>query len=359
MKLCLKIALALSVMGMATESMANIGIGELLEGQDTWSQYNEPCACSCDAYIDVGFRALSLKPCGSNLNYAVEVYPSLAHSPHWKIHDIHPKHDFGYDIAVGLTFCDCKTHISLNWEHFRSQDNASKCVHEGKEIRPLYEISLDNFYSSSKARVHYKYDSIHLDYGIIFDPWGCFQSELYAGVNAVRIRESRTTKFSHANNRSRSSLNVPSTFRGLGPEFGVDFSFGIWRGIQLSGDASASLLVGKHHGNTKYSYKFSRCAEEDSSTYKSPCSQKNSKTLLVPAFEGRLGFSYEFCLCGCYDINFEAGYEAKIYIDVIQSNHVSHNSTNSDRTNRHAFTFHRSIDNFALSGPYVSLDVNF
>ncbi|MBM3193392.1 MAG: hypothetical protein FJZ59_04070 [Chlamydiae bacterium] len=90
-----------------------------------------------------------------------------------------------------------------------------------------------------------------------------------------------------------------------------------------------------------------------------------NRTQLVPALEERIGFSYGGVF-KCCKVTFGFGYQAQVYIDAIQSIDMTApqvppsllpGAVPDDGV--YAVGFERTISNFILTGPYISLGLVF
>jgi hypothetical protein len=88
------------------------------------------------------------------------------------------------------------------------------------------------------------------------------------------------------------------------------------------------------------------------------------QTQLIPGFEEKLGFSYMQSFKNC-SLNLEVGYQFQIYFNAVQSMDMltqavpSFDPGNLPPLAVFALTFNRTLSNFMLSGPYVSLGFCF
>jgi hypothetical protein len=87
---------------------------------------------------------------------------------------------------------------------------------------------------------------------------------------------------------------------------------------------------------------------------------------MVPGFEGKLGLAYDFEFCRHYMVTLEAGYQAQIYLNSIRSIDICSEvdlgavaAEINGTTGVYARTFSRTISDFALAGPYLTLALGF
>jgi hypothetical protein len=87
------------------------------------------------------------------------------------------------------------------------------------------------------------------------------------------------------------------------------------------------------------------------------------KTQLVPAITTKLGLNYIFSFCSHSMVRLEAGYEAQVYLNAIQSvdmgSEVITPPVVPDTIGVFARTFRQTLSNFSLTGPYFRLEAGF
>lgn len=314
--------------------------------------------------FELGFRALIVKPMASNLHYAAQADPLPLVSPHWIIHDIHPKYHFGFDLEFSFFFHNLDSRLYANYERFHACDTA--CVNVGSEnmVGPFFEIGPDaSAYSLAEGRVNFQLDEVNGTYGQNVNFGSRLRTTLFAGVSFARIKENLTFTYSNTDGTITRTIQIPSQFSGAGPQFGIDFIYHIICGLQFTGKATASLLTGKSKNHTCYTSispfleLFDQPSPNEQST--SVC----NRTQVVPVFNERIGAAYAYEFCNHYLIKIEVGYQAQIYLGALQSVDIGSEVVTPpilpDTVGVFARTFQRTISNFALAGPYVTLDLGF
>lgn len=351
-----------------TSSLLTITLGLILSataqlGAGGYCCEDENPCCADNQFIGQ-FKALFLQPTCSNLSYAAEAFPLPAPSPNWRIHSISPNYHFGYDIELGYIDRNCDTKLQFNWTHFDSKDTASTTTASSDMIGPFFEIGPDAAaYTVAHGKATFHYDAANLDYGFLVDFRECLRANFFAGVGYSRINQKLSSRFSNADGTIVRTIHVPSTFNGAGPQVGVDFAYNFNDCLQFTGKAMASLLVGTQKNHTSYGALSPALADLGITPPNNQKTSVHNKTQVVPAFEGKLGVGYSFDICDKYVVNLEAGYEAKLYINAIQSVDISSEVVTPpvlpDTVGVFARTFHTTLSNFALAGPYVSVNVGF
>jgi hypothetical protein len=308
--------------------------------------------------------ALLLQPTGNHLHYAAEAVPLPAPSPDWKIHQINTDYHFGFDVGLRGIFHSTNSDLTLNWEHFHSTDSASKRVSSTNMIGPFFEIGPDaSAYKKAHGKATFHFDEVNLDYGILINFGDRLRTNLYSGVSFAYINQTLFSKFSNFEETVVRTIKVPSTFKGAGPQVGLDFAYRIVEGFHFVGEAAASLLVGRQKNHTTYKALSPALAPLGVSPPNKQKTNVHKKRQVIPGLEGKLGLSYLFTSCTHYMIKLEAGYQAQIYINAIQSidmgSEVVTPPVVPDTVGVFARTFEQTLSNFALAGPYFMLDIGF
>ena len=89
-----------------------------------------------------------------------------------------------------------------------------------------------------------------------------------------------------------------------------------------------------------------------------------NRTQLVPGFEQKIGLAY-IGTCGCFTFNLGVGYQAQVYINGVQTVDMTAPQVLpalalfTPDTGVFAVGFERTLSNYILTGPYVSLSVTF
>lgn len=317
-----------------------------------------------DYTFEFEFSALVLQPTGSDLHYAAEAVPLPIPSPNWLIYDIDPSYDFGFDIGLGGVFRNTNTNLRVNWEHFHSSDTASISVPAADMLGPFFEIGPDAApYTKAHGRVTFHFDAANLDYGIFLNLGDRLQTNLFGGVGFAYIHQTLLSEFSNVSEGIYRSIETPSSFTGAGPQVGLDFSYRVVDGFNFTGGAMVSLLVGALRNHTSY---VSNTPFLPFDGVHNPNGQEinvSNRTQVVPGMEGKLGLSYVLNFGDHYMFRIEAGYQAQIYLNAIQSVDIGSEVIDLDVPDASigvfARTFQRTLSDFALAGPYATISFGF
>lgn len=323
----------------------------------------------------INFDALIMQPYANNLDYAAEALPfnygdsQPAVSPSWYIPQISTNFHFGFDLGLIGVFHDTQSFLTLNWERYHSSNDTDSytVASTNNMIGPFFEIGPDaSPYKRAKGKVNFHFDQVNLDYGLFTKFGQRFHLNPYAGVGFLRLTQDRFTRFTNLEDTIIRTLDVPTQFMGAGPQLGMNFFYTIVKGFRFVGDGRATLFVGTFKNSTTYTTQSAALTALNDEDPNVQTTTTENKTGIVPGFEGKLGLAYEWLFCNHYACKLEAGYRGQIYINAIRSIDMgsevalgSIGSVGSSVVGVYARTFQRTVSDFGLAGPYVSLFVAF
>lgn len=330
-----------------------------------------PYECSPVSY-DVYGEWLYLQPNGNDLYYGVEVdlldaeIAVPAASPNWKVLEIDPDYQSGFRIGTKAYFHCNDLSIDLNWERLRTRDTDSTTVPDeaGFRVGPFFDFGPNSeSYKIARGRSSSEFDQVNLYLGKNFCFCDLF-AKVYGGVTFARIKETSHSSFSNVAGTISRSVDSPSKFTGAGPQFGIDYAYKIWDELCFTGSSVASLFIGEMKNSTTFK---SFTPELDILAIAQPNVQKtrvSNRTQIVPGFEQKLGFSYSAAY-ECVQVTLGAGYQWQFYINAVQRTNLTApqvlpaESTFSSEVGVFGIGLERKISNYMLSGPYVSLSIDF
>lgn len=321
------------------------------------------CADTCYRFAIQG-KALYLRPSSSNLNYAVEVVQFPLTSPSWKIKTIRPDFQWGFEVEIAGIHPDKSSDIVLSWEHLKSKDSTCKHVASSNRIGPFFEVGPSaDLYKKARGKVFFDFDAINLNYGSFLQIGTDWQANVCFGISGAHIRQKLTSKFSNFSETIVRSIKIPSSFIGGGPQLGVNGFYQFNRYLHLTGEMVASLLVGRVKNHTYYKAQTPNLVELDISSPNKQSTSVRHSTQVVPAFKGKLGISSSYAFNSGAELNFETGYQVQIYLNAIQNVDIGSELTapavEVNEIGVFARTFHKSVHDFSLSGPYAMLNLTF
>lgn len=324
-----------------------------------------PCVSLCCPSYSLEFqcRPLLLQPSSSNLSYAVEVITVPKLTPTWKVHGIRPHYHFGFDFGASYVF-DCRcTMLTCNWEHFQSKDTDSIKVATNHIVGPFFAVGTDAPpFQLAKGRARFRYDLTSINYGILLKFCHSLKTHLYTGISSVWIKQSLHSEFADLKSTIKRKIQIPSRFTGVGPQIGLDLSYNIFRGFSLDAHSSAGVLIGSAKNHTTFESTSPLLSILGITSPNTQSTSVHTSTQAVPTVCGRIGFNYA---CEFYDstVEFGGGYESRVFFNAIQSVDINSEIVTPPITPNtidvFARTFHKTLSNFALSGPYLTFNLGF
>jgi len=324
---------------------------------------------------------LFLQPNGSSLYYAAQATPLnqsinggvalQAVSPDWKIFEITPNYTPAFKVGTALLFSPSNMNLELSWERVHSSKTASKTLSTTADegtlmIGPLFDIGPNSAaYTKAHGKVNFEFDAVDLVFGQGFCAFKHWYPTFFIGAGFTRIKQSLKSTYSNAAGTSIRSVRTHSTFTGAGPKFGCDLDYRIVSDFFFSGTSSFGLMIGKSQSGTTYKSDAPFLVTNNVPEPNTQSTTVPNRTQLIPSFEEKLGFSY-VGVFKCCKVKFSAGYQAEIYLNAVQTIDMTAPQViptlATDATpdsGVYAVGFERTLSNFILTGPYVSLNIDF
>jgi hypothetical protein len=319
---------------------------------------------------------LFLQPNGSNIYYAAEAFPfntSIAVpavSPNWKIFEIDPDYHSGFEVGLNWLLPKSDMNIELNWERLHAQDKDSMHVTPlsyatGNMVGPIYDIGPNSAaYTQAKGKAIFHFDEANLFVGKSI----CFvknlRMRLHLGASFAKIKQKITSQYANDSAQTNRNIATVSNFWGVGPQLGLDLDFRIVRNFYFTGNSNASLYMGRLRNHTTFKSNTPALAAIDVAEPNVQHTKVPNRSQLVPGFEERLGFAYWHFFKHC-EVNLGVGYVFQIYLNAVQSVDMLTQALPNFAPGTFptmgvfAVTFNRTLSNFILTGPYVSLNIGF
>ncbi len=334
------------------------------------------CPCEIPTCRDVMFEIygdfLVLQPNGSNLYYAVEAIPfkpgipTPAVSPNWIVYEITPNYTPGFQVGVKLLFSDMSTNLEANYERLYSTKNASYDVALSTDmIGPIFDIGPNSAaYLDASTHASFEFDGGNLLFGQQTCAFKRLYPNLYAGGTFARIKQSISSTYENHGSSISRNVDAYSSFIGAGPEIGLDFAYRIVDGFFFTGTSNVGLLVGRSSNGTTYASVDPILASSGNPDPNTQGTTVPNRTQVVPSLEEKMGFSYAGNF-SCWRCELGVGYQVQIFLNAVQSiDMVSQVLPNlafglAEDSGLFAVAFQRTLSNFILQGPYVSLSFDF
>lgn len=313
--------------------------------------------------FDIYIKAIYLQAVSNKLNYAVEAFATPLPSPDWRIYDLQTGYHPAFEVAATGTFRHGK--IMVDWEHFQSEDKDSvKVSSNSYMVGPLFEIGPDgSIFKSVHGKVKFNLDTINLNFYAPFKINSSLELSVYGGIGYVDL--SQMTSSYYANNKETitRTVRVPTSFWGIGPQTGLAINYHITDSFSFTGRGKAALFVGNLKSHTKFTTVSPTQKKLDIPDPNIQTTKTDNRTDVVPGFKAQLGLNYSWMLSCNFSVEIEAGYQIEVYLDAIQSDDLSSEVITPpilpNTVGVYARTFRRTVSNFALSGPYLSVHASF
>lgn len=321
---------------------------------------------SPDYTIQVKFNALYVKPGATNTHFAAEAFPLPVLSPNWQIHDIAKTYHFGFDVYFGAQIHSVNTSLFGNWQHFKNCNRTVYVTDSDNMVGPFFEIGPDaSPYYQTEGTVHFSFNEINIDYGQNVNLGDRLTMTWFVGASVLQLCEFLDYTYTGTQEDEVVSRNIatPIKFTGAGPQFGAQFLYDIICGFGLSGKVAGAILNGTSKTHTTYTSYSPILETLDAADPNIQTTKVNCISLTVPSLFTRLGVSYLYEFEKYYAMQFEAGYQAQIYFNVLQSidmgSEVVTPPVETSSVGVYARTFQRNFSSFSLSGAYFSFGFYF
>lgn len=321
--------------------------------------------CIC---IDLGAGFLFLQPSSSNLNIGAEAITLPVSSPRWKSFEIEPDYHLGFSLLARQTIDEHNTSLQFFWEHLWTNDSDSRTlcdvnnVCSDNKVGPFFDIGSDALnYKNAIGSVRHDYDAFHLHLDRSYSCDEYFKTNFFAGLDCTRIQQALTTIFSNADGSVTRTIDTLSKFVGIGPEVGVRFNYNLCENFFFTGKTSFSLLIGAPRNHTSFLSTSPFLFEFNIRSPNTQVIHVPHRAGVVPGFCGKLGLTYKM-IYGGNILFIDVGYQVQAYRNAIQSIDVIAEETapiDPSEVAVYALAFRRTRSNFALSGPYLSVSMEF
>ena len=324
---------------------------------------------------------LFLQPNGSSLYYAAEAIPLnqtisnsavlQAVSPNWKIFELSPGYTPTFKFGGKVFFTPSRTNLEVSWEHLNTTTTSSHTLSTTSDggalmVGPLFDIGPNSAaYTNAKGKANFQFDAVDLLFAQNFCAFTRLYPTVFAGLGFARIKQTLTSNFSNSNNTRSRSIETHSKFTGAGPKIGVDFGYRIIDGFFFNGMMSCGMVIGQLHNGTLYESNAPFLAANNIALPNKQTTSVENRTQLIPSFEQRLGFSY-LRMYNCWKVKAEVGYLAQIYLNAVQTIDMTAPQVPPSilpaaipDSGVYAVGFERTLSNFMVTGPYISLAFDF
>lgn len=321
---------------------------------------NMDSSLSSPANVEFTIGALYLQPSSSLLDYAVHGFPFPVQSPHWKVSSVQPDYSAGFDVGFRYDMANSRNDINLTWDHLQTRDSDYTRSDAGEFVVVMYQAgpsagqNLNNPSQQATATANFNYDVVNLTAGHTLDLTNNMKVRLSAGLSAAQIKQSLLAVFSDYAATFSINNTSSSKFIGIGPQFAVDGSYASSCGFGVLASMSLSALIGTINPITTF---ISTSPELTSVNYQS-ISPANA-TQVVPAFNGKLGFTYKHSFYRQSTVTVALGYEYADYLNAVSSYTPSVVFGNINTGAIALSSLQKSMSNFSVQGPFLNFTFSY
>ncbi len=318
-----------------------------------------------------------LRPSIGGTNYNVHTYPlnfevpTPLFSPSWVVQDISTSFSPGFLVNLRQTFENTGLDFNLYWVHLRT-DNTTHDTAIGSSFNgPLYEIGPEaSVIKNASGQLKTSFDVINADFAkhIHLDPH--LQTRLLFGVTGIGLKVQQSGTFSGIPNFTITQ-KTEAKLTGAGIRLGLDFDntldYKLIKGINfknwsLIGAFTSSLILGESTPSLTFTGVSDILTLAGIPTNYQAIHQ-TSATLFIPGFDGKVGVKYRHKLQeqssshNIKDLQVEIGYMGIVYLDAIHNVVPANYADNSPGIGTGVIylkSINKLVENFALSGPYVT-----
>lgn len=226
----------------------------------------------------------------------------------------------GFRMGLGHVFCQNNFDLTLAYTHFDTQawNQISGLVYSGFTgnyfVNNTNGASFGPTYSSGDSRWQLFFNTVDLNLGHTFVMDSVLTLHPYLGLKAASINNKIDSNWYQpiiATTFTSASENLKNDFKGLGPSFGVDSTWPIYRGacqtFSLMGNFAAALLWGHWSFNEIYS----------NNTPTTITVHSDSINGATPMLDGFLGLQWLNRFAKA-ELEWRLGYEAQIWFNQVQ-----------------------------------------
>lgn len=235
--------------------------------------------------------------------------------------ELNNKWDWGYNL-VGAYHFNTGNDVRFNWMHYDANSQAGTYL----GLTPFGAAA----YTQQNTN---KFDQVNMVLGQHVDMGLIKNTRFYGGLQYASIRSDFLLSYRTPVVGTVTGVNGYSNadFNGVGPVFGIDYSYDLLRGISLTANTAGSILYGSSRNTNGFVFLPSGLV---------PASSYVSKKSIVPSFEAKLGLNYAHTMAQGV-ISLSGGYQVLNYLNAFTLVGTTTGISNS---------------NYGLFGPYLGLN---
>jgi hypothetical protein len=341
--------------GPETLGRASPAMDARAQGDRAAQFYKSPAVAAPVAHFEVSGSLLYLQPGSGNLEYATLVTPLPLATPNWANQSLSPA--FTPAFKLGFRYIPNESNdIRLSWTRLNSTSDASANATPTQMIGPQYEIGpTAAVYKSAHGNVKFGYDSVTVDAGHTFCADCSFQMRVFGGAEIARIGQTLAASFQSPDGLTTTANTTTSSFTGAGPRLGLKGEYFVDR-FQFFGEAAAAGLIGTMQSRIDFSATSPIAAGLGVPQPNNQALTSPNATQVVPSFDARLGAAYSFPPSNFGRFKLEVGYQAAIYMNVINQYAITQVAAPPVASVTGVFleTQQHLQNNFTTQGPYMT-----
>jgi hypothetical protein len=212
-----------------------------------------------------------------------------------------PEYQFGGTFFIGYYFPCSPLNINASYTGTRNNLEDSAQGRITPNLIPPIFLGGINSASAASSNYHFAYDYLNIELGsltrvchnqLIINP--------QLGLSYTRLDSNQVVRYTGGSLNTQSFvIENDSSFKGLGPSFGIDLAYLICQPFSIMGNFRYNALVGNIDS-------FYQLANSQNNFMNIPF---KSKYTLVNLFQTELAIGYDFNVCNAFCGNFAIGYQ--------------------------------------------------
>jgi hypothetical protein len=200
--------------------------------------------------LSVSVEALLFRPTEDGLAYAIETSNGKS-----RVQNASYKWDWGFRLGTTYGLPQDGWDLSLNWTWFRGKDHKRPALYSSAAFNDLAPTSAPNLLQTGPTPIQtkVKFNVVDLDLGREFFVSKWLTVKPIVGFRGASVRRHFNVDYSYAD------VSVPAIpkhenynrYRGVGLRTGASTQWGLGSGVSLFGEATGSMLFGRHHNQIK------------------------------------------------------------------------------------------------------------
>ena len=295
--------------------------------------------------------------------------PSIANpgfDPNWQERSVNTDFNAGFYLNFRHVFPNSGNDINLYWAHLRTGD--SSAVPEDRGTPPDFQMAGPNwnigpnanFTKSFRGKVNFSYDVLNAEVGKSIELNPNLSTRLFTGVSGLWLNQINQANFYGQDIELGPFSFIQQTtskYSAAGVRLGIDGEYKGKYNINPVGLLAGNIFIGSQQPSTKGTFTGGLTTYANNLPTHNQYISHRSYIQVVPAIDAKLGLKYSKVFTNDRKFTIEGGYMAAVYINAIQNYVISTTVPLSHSFNTGSFYLQsliKTIDSFAIDGPYVS-----